>query len=82
MKPLVAKTTLVALKDLKCKRLEDDYKEHPDDLIYQELEKQLQEDGLLDPIFVRKSDMIVIRGNQRCWFAKKNGYTHISVIYE
>ena len=82
MKPLVAKTTLVALKDLKCKRLEDDCKEHPDDLIYQELEKQLQEDGLLDPIFVRKSDMIVIRGNQRCWFAKKNGYTHISVIYE
>jgi len=37
---------------------------------------------LLDPIFVRKSDMIVIRGNQRCWYAKKNGYTHISVIYE
>ena len=31
MKPLVAKTTLVALKDLKCKRLEDDYREHPDD---------------------------------------------------
>ena len=82
MKPLVAKTTLVALKDLKCKRLEDDYKEHPSDLIYQKLEKELQEDGLLDPIFVRKSDMIVIRGNQRCWFAKKNGYTHISVIYE
>ena len=82
MKPLVAKTTLVALKDLKCKRLEDDYKEHPNDLIYQKLEKELQEDGLLDPIFVRKSDMIVIRGNQRCWFAKKNGYTHISVIYE
>ena len=82
MKPLVAKTTIVALKDLKCKRLEDDYKEHPDDLIYQKLEKELQEDGLLDPIFVRKSDMIVIRGNQRCWFAKKNGYTHISVIYE
>ena len=82
MKPLVAKTTLVALKDLKCKRLEDDYTEHPDDLIYQKLEKELQEDGLLDPIFVRKSDMIVIRGNQRCWFAKKNGYTHISVIYE
>ena len=82
MKPLVAKTSLVALKDLKCKRLEDDYKEHPDDIIYQTLEKELQKDGLLDPIFVRKSDMIVIRGNQRCWFAKKNGYTHISVIYE
>ena len=82
MKPLVAKTTLVALKDLKCKRLEDDYKEHPDDVIYQTLEKELQRDGLLDPIFVRKPDMIVIRGNQRCWFAKKNGYTHISVTYE
>ena len=45
MKPLVAKTTLVALKDLKCKRLEDDYREHPDDLIYQALEKELQKDG-------------------------------------
>jgi hypothetical protein len=82
MKPLVAKTTLVALEDLKCKRLEDSYKEHPGDFIYQTLEKDLHTYGLLDPIFVRKSDMIVIRGNQRCWFAKKNGYTHISVIYE
>ena len=82
MKPLVAKTTLVALKDLKCKRLEDDYKEHPDDLIYQALEKELQKDGLLDPIFVNKQTMQPIRGNQRCWFAKKNGYTHISVIYD
>lgn len=81
MKALVAKTTLVALKDLKCKRLEDDYREHPDDVIYQALEKELEKDGLLNPIFVRKSDMIIIRGNQRCWFAKKNGYTHISVIY-
>tara|TARA_Y100000004_G_C8704575_1_gene323179 strand:- start:100 stop:336 length:237 start_codon:yes stop_codon:yes gene_type:complete len=78
----VAKTTLVALKDLKCKRLEDDYKEHPDDVIYQTLEKELQKDSLLYPIRVRKSDMVVITGNQRCWFAKKNGYTHISVIYE
>ena len=82
MKPLVAKTTLVALKDLKCKRLEDDYKEHPDDVIYQTLEKELQKDSLLYPIRVRKSDMVVITGNQRCWFAKKNGYTHISVTYE
>ena len=82
MKALVAKTTLVALKDLKCKRLEDSYTEHPDDKIFQALEKELEKDSLLDPIFVRKSDMIVIRGNQRCWFAKKNGYTHISVIYE
>ena len=82
MKALVAKTTLVALKDLKCKRLEDSYTEHPDDKIFQALEKELEKDSLLDPIIVRKSDMIVIRGNQRCWFAKKNGYTHISVIYE
>ena len=82
MKALVAKTTLVALKDLNCKRLEDNYTEHPDDVIYQALEKELEKDSLLDPIFVRKSDMIVIRGNQRCWFAKKNGYTHISVIYD
>ena len=82
MKALVAKTTLVALKDLKCKRLEDDYTEHPDDKIYQALEKELEKESLLEPIFVRKSDMIVIRGNQRCWFAKKNGYTHISVIYD
>ena len=82
MKAHVAKTTLVALKDLKCKRLEDDYREHPDDVIYQALEKELEKDGLLNPIFVRKSDMIIIRGNQRCWFAKKNGYTHISVIYD
>ena len=82
MKALVAKTTLVALKDLNCKRLEDNYTEHPDDKIFQALEKELEKDSLLDPIFVRKSDMIVIKGNQRCWFAKKNGYTHISVIYE
>ena len=82
MNPLVAKTTLVALKDLKCKRLEDGYTEHPQDRKYQELEKELEKDGLLDPIVVRKSTMEPIRGTQRCWFAKKNGYTHISVTYE
>jgi len=82
MKALVAKTTLVALKDLNSKRLEDGYSEHPSDITYQELEKELKQEGLLYPIQVRKSDMIVTRGNQRCWFAKKNGYTHISVIYE
>ena len=82
MKALVAKTTLVALKDLKCNRLEDDYVEHPEDRKYQALEKELLKDGLLNPIVVRKSDMLVITGNQRCWFAKKNGYTHISVTYE
>ena len=82
MNPLVAKTTLVALKDLKCKRLEDGYTEHPQDRKYQELEKELEKDGLLNPIVVKESTMEPIRGNQRCWFAKKNGYTHISVIYE
>ena len=82
MKALVAKNTLVALKDLNSKRLEDSYSEHPADITYQELEKELKQEGLLYPIQVRKSDMIVTRGNQRCWFAKKNGYTHISVIYE
>ena len=82
MKALVAKTTLVALKDLKCKRQEDGYTEHPQDRIYQALEKELEKDGLLEPILVRESTMEPIRGNQRCWFAKKNGYTHISVIYD
>ena len=82
MKALVANTTLVALTDIKCNRLKDDYVEHPEDKKYQALEKELHKDGLLDPIYVRKSTMEPIRGNQRCWFAKKNGYTHISVIYE
>ena len=82
MNPLVAKTTLVALKDLKCKRLEDGYTEYPQDRKYQELEKELEKDGLLNPIVVKESTMEPIRGNQRCWFAKKKGYTHISVIYE
>jgi len=82
MKALVAKTTLVALKDLKCKRLEDGYTEHSEDRIYQALEKELEKDGLLLPIVVNKQTMQPIRGNQRCWFAKKNGYTHISVIYD
>ena len=82
MKALVAKIPLVALKDLKCKRLEDGYTEHPDDKIYKALEKELEKDGLLLPIVVNKQTMEPIRGNQRCWFAKKNGYTHISVIYD
>ena len=82
MKALVAKTTLVALKDLNSKRLEDGYSEHPADITYQELEKELKQDGLLYPIKVRKSDMVVITGTQSCWFSNKNGYTHISVNYE
>ena len=82
MKALVAKTTLVALKDMNSKRLEDGYTEQPQDRIYQALEKEIHKDVLLLPIVVDKKTMQPIRGNQRCWFAKKNGYTHISVIYE
>ena len=81
MKPLVASRTLVALKDLVCARLEDTYIEHPEDRKYQEVEKAVLKEGLLLPIKVRKSAMTVITGNQRCWFAKKHGYTHISVEY-
>ena len=80
-KPLVALTTLVALKDLQCNRLKDSYTEHSDDLKYQEVEKAVLKEGLLNPIKVKKSDMVVVTGNQRCWFAKKHGYTHISVEY-
>ena len=80
-KPLVALTTLVALKDLQCNRLKDSYTEHHDDLKYQEVEKAVLKEGLLNPIKVKKSDMVVVTGNQRCWFAKKHGYTHISVEY-
>ena len=80
-KSLVAQTTLVALKDLQCNRLKDSYTEHPDDLKYQEVEKAILKEGLLNPIKVKKSDMVVVTGNQRCWFAKKHGYTHISVEY-
>ena len=81
MKPLVAQTTLVALKDLKSNRLKDSYVEHPDDLKYQTVEKALLKEGLLYPIRVDKKTMTVLTGNQRCWFAKKHGYTHISVEY-
>ena len=80
-KPLVALTTLVALKDLQCNRLKDSYMEHTDDLKYQEVEKAVLKEGLLNPIKVKKSDMVVVAGNQRCWFAKKHRYTHISVEY-
>ena len=81
MKTLIAKTTIVALKDLKSNRLKDSYVEHPDDVKYQAVEKAVLEEGLLYPIRVDKKTMTVIAGNQRCWFAKKNGYTHISVEY-
>ena len=81
MKPLVASTTLVALKDLVSARLKDTYVEHLEDTKYQEVEKAVLKEGLLHPIRVKKSNMTVIAGNQRCWFAKKHGYTHISVEY-
>jgi len=77
----VASTTLVALKDLVSARLKDSYVEHPDDLKYHEVEQAITKDGLLNPIRVEKKTMKVIQGNQRCWYAKKNGYTHISVTY-
>ena len=80
-KPLVALTTLVALKDLQCNRLKDSYTEHPDDLKYQAVEKAVLKEGLLYPIRINKKTMTVMTGNQRCWFAKKHGYTHISVEY-
>ena len=82
MKALIAASTLVALKDLKSNRLKDSYVEHPADVKYQEVEKAVLKEGLLDPIRVNKKTMIVVTGNQRCWFAKKHGYTHISVEYE
>ena len=81
MKSLIAQTTLVALKDLKSNRLKDSYVEHPDDLKYQAVEKAVLKEGLLYPIRVDKKTMTVLTGNQRCWFAKKHGYTHISVEY-
>ena len=50
-KPLVALTTLVALKDLQCNRLKDSYTEHPNDLKYQEVEKAVLKEGLLILVF-------------------------------
>ena len=81
MKTLIANTTIVALKDLQSNRLKDSYVEHPADLKYQAVEKAVLKEGLLYPIRVDKKTMTVITGNQRCWFAKKHGYTHISVEY-
>ena len=84
-KPLIAQTKpmshLASLTELQSNRLKDDYIEHPDDVKYQAVEKAVLEEGLLYPIRVDKKTMIVITGNQRCWFAKKHGYTHISVEY-
>ena len=84
-KPLIAQTKpmshLASLTELQSNRLKDDYVEHPDDLKYQTVEKAVLEEGLLYPIKVNKKDMVIITGNQRSWFAKKHGYTHISAEF-
>ena len=84
-KPLIAQikpmSHLASLIELQSNRLKNDYVEHPDDLKYQAVEKALLEEGLLNPIQVRKKDMLIITGNQRSWFAKKHGYTHISAEF-
>ena len=84
-KPLIAQTKpmshLASLTELQSNRLKDDYVEHPDDVKYQAVEKAVLEEGLLYPIKVNKKDMVIITGNQRSWFAKKHGYTHISAEF-
>ena len=84
-KPLIAQTKpmshLASLTELQSNRLKDDYVEHPDDLKYQAVEKAVLEEGLLYPIRVNKKDMVIVTGNQRSWFAKKHGYTHISAEF-
>ena len=84
-KPLIAQTKpmsyLASLTELKSNRLKDGYVEHPDDLKYQAVEKAVLEEGLLNPIRVNRKDMVIITGNQRSWFAKKHGYTHISAEF-
>ena len=84
-KPLIAQTApfshLASLEKLVSDRLKKDYVEHPADLKYQEVEKAVLKEGLLYPIKVNKNTMVVITGNQRSWFAKKHGYTHISAEF-
>ena len=84
-KPLIAQTKpmshLASLTELQSNRLKDDYIEHPDDVKYQAVEKAVLEEGLLYPIKINKKDMVIITGNQRSWFAKKHGYTHISAEF-
>ena len=84
-KPLIAQTKpmahLASLTELQSNRLKNDYIAHPDDKKYQAVEKGVLEKGLLHPIKVNKKDMVIITGNQRSWFAKKHGYTHISAEF-
>ena len=84
-KPLIAQTKplshLASLSELQSNRLKDDYVEHSEDRKYQAVEKAVLEEGLLYPIRVNRKDMVIITGNQRSWFAKKHGYTHISAEF-
>ena len=84
-KPLIAQTKpmshLASLTELQSNRLKDDYVEHPEDRKYQAVEKAVLEEGLLYPIRVNRKDMVIVTGNQRSWFAKKHGYTHISAEF-
>ena len=84
-KPLIAQTApmshLASLEELQSNKLKDDYVEHPEDRKYQAVEKAVLEEGLLNPIRVNRKDMVIITGNQRSWFAKKHGYTHISAEF-
>ena len=84
-KPLIAQTKplshLASLSELQSNRLKDDYVEHSEDRKYQAVEKAVLEEGLLYPIRVNRKDMVIVTGNQRSWFAKKHGYTHISAEF-
>ena len=37
--------------------------------------------GYGDERDLNKKDMVIVTGNQRSWFAKKHGYTHISAEF-
>ena len=52
-----------------------------EDLNINVIEKAILKEGLQNSIIVRKLDMVVITGNQRCWFDKKHGYSHISADF-
>ncbi len=84
-KPLIAQTKpmshLASLTELQSNRLKDNYVEHSEDRKYQAVEKAVLEEGLLYPIRVNRKDMVIVTGNQRSWFAKKHGYTHISAEF-
>ncbi len=84
-KPLIAQpkpmSHLASLTELQSNRLKDNYVEHPEDRKYQAVEKAVLEEGLLYPIRVNRKDMVIATGNQRSWFAKKHGYTHISAEF-